>query len=222
MASRGGKHRLLPDPGEPEKKLRQQHSAASHTHGRRQPPKIAQPGAQPEAQGGDGPGQMPARDGGSSDVETLRVDARLQVRRGMTRLPASARPLPEGHRRQRTTSPGTPSPPASQGPGEGNSSSARAQLYGNYVAGAGGRGGRGGLLKQKPSDSRPSFGRGFEGRLLNSPPTPAHKAGAAHQQGGRAARHLDAHAETRGGFGRGARPGDAEPRGDSRPQPTPT
>ena len=170
---------------------------------------MAQQDAQLEAQGGDGPGQMPAREGGSSDVEAPRhVDARSQARRGVDACsPASARPPPGGHRHQRTTSPGTPSPPASRGPGEGNSSSAREQLYGNgdsHVAGAGGRSGRGGLLKQNPLDSRPSFGRGFEGRRLHSPPTPAHKAGAAHQQGGRPPRHLDTHARTRGVWPGGA------------------
>ena len=47
-------------------------------------------------------------------------------------------------------------------------------------------------------------------------------AGAALQQGGRQPRHLDERTGARGGFGRGARSGGAEPRGDNRLQPTPT
>jgi hypothetical protein len=177
-------------------------------------------GAHPEVQGGDCFGQRRSQDGGSSGAEApgfLGADARSPACCPKEPTPSSARPPPGGHRRQRTTSPGTPIPPASRGPREGNSSSAREQLYGNSdsrVAGAGSRIGRGGQFKQQPLDSRPSFGRGFEGRRLHSPSTPAHKAGAALQQRGRPHRHLDEHTSARGGFGRGARLGGSE---DSRP-----
>jgi hypothetical protein len=219
MPSRGGQNRPLPDTRERLNKSGQHDSAALYQERRRQPPKNERapaPHRQPDDQ---------------------HEEARLFAQQGVQPEVQGGDGLGQSLALD-----------GEKGPGEGNSSSEREQLNGNSdsrATGARRRSGRGGMCQQKPTDSRPSFGRGFEGRRRHSPTTLAHKAeaGAAHQQDVRLPRHLEAHTGARGGFGRGARQGEdtktgrqaavsssvarvrltgVELRGTNRPQPTPT
>ena len=217
MPSRGGQNRPLPDTRERLNKSGQHDSAALYQERRRQPPKNERspaPHRQPDDQ---------------------HEEARLFAQQGVQPKVQGGDGLGQALARD-----------GEKGPGEGNGLSEREQLNGNSdsrTTGAGRRNGRGGMCQQKPTDSRPSFGRGFEGRRRHSPSTLAQKAGAARQQDVRLPRLLEAHTGARGGFGRGARQGEdtktgwpaaesgsvarvcltgAELRGTNRPQPTPT
>jgi hypothetical protein len=219
MPSRGGQNRPLPDTWERLNKSGQHDSAALYQERRRQPPKNE---------------RAPAQHRQPYDQHE---EARLFAQQGVQPEVRGGDGLGKALTRD-----------GEKGPGEGNSSSEREQLNGNSdsrATGAGRCSGRGGMCQQKPTDSRPSFGRGFEGRRRHSPSTLAHKAeaGAARQQDVRLPRHLEALTGARGGFCRGARQGEdtktgrpaavsgsvsrerltgAELRGANRPQPTPT